>query len=140
MKAFESDGGTEFVNARVNNFLNLHGIHRRILSPFTPQQNGHAKHKHRHVSIIGLSMMFHDHAPVGLWFDAFAIAVYVINRLPFDLLDNKSLFELIYRTASNYVNFKHFGYCFFPYLRDYDTEKFASRSSPCIFFEIQQFR
>lgn len=133
IKVFQSDGGTEFVNSRVRDFFSVHGILHRLSCPYTPQQNGRAERKHRHISETGLSMLFHAHAPASLWFDAFATAVYAINRLPSAVLSNKSPFELLYGSAPNYANFKPFGCRVFPFLRDYADHKLAPRSRPCIF-------
>lgn len=133
IKSFQSDGGTEFTNARVKEFFARHGIHHRISCPYTPEQNGRAERKHRHITETGLSMMFHAHIPGTFWLDAFSTAAYIINRLPSPLLNNKSPFELLYNVTPNYKNFKTFGCRVFPYLRNYASNKLEPRSRPCIF-------
>ncbi|GFP94834.1 uncharacterized mitochondrial protein atmg00810 [Phtheirospermum japonicum] len=105
MKTFQSDGGTEFINGRVHDFMHLHGIHHRISCAYTPQQNGRAKRKHRHIFESGLSMLFHAQAPASLWFDAFSTAVYVINRLPSVILDNISPFQVLFGYPPSYDTF-----------------------------------
>lgn len=133
VKIFQSDGGTEFVNHRLRHFFDMHGIQHRISCPYTPQQNGRGERKHMHISESGLSMLFHAHAPASFWFDAFATAVHVINRLPYFVLDHQSPYEVLFGCAPNYANFKPFGCRVFPYLRDYSPHKLAPRSRPCIF-------
>lgn len=59
--------------------------------------------------------------------------VYVINRIPSSILENKSPFEVAYGSAPNYANFKPFGCRVYPYLRDYSPHKLAPHSRPCIF-------
>lgn len=78
-------------------------------------------------------MLFHAHAPASLWFDAFITTIYIINRLPSLVLDNKSPFELLFGSIPHYPNFKPFGCHMFPYLHDYSPHEIAPRSSPCIF-------
>lgn len=134
LKVLQSDGGTEFVNRRVLEFLQTHGIHHRISCPYTPQQNGQAERKHRHIVETGLSMMFHASIPTRFWFDAFATAVYLINGLRSSVLNNASPFSLLYGVSPNYAIFRPFGCRVYPYLRDYSTHKLAPRSRPCIFF------
>lgn len=95
------------MNSRVRGFITLHGIHHHLSRLYTPQQNGRAERKHRHISEIGFSMMFHAHAPASLWFDAFGTVVYVINMLPPSLLHDKSPFELLFRLAPKYLNLNH---------------------------------
>lgn len=79
-------------------------------------------------------MMFHVNAPASLCFDAFAAAVFVIDRLPSFPLGDKSPFELLFDSPPNYAIFKPFGCRVFPYLRDYVENKLAPRSRPCIFW------
>ncbi|KAJ9555163.1 hypothetical protein OSB04_009777 [Centaurea solstitialis] len=133
LKAFQSDGGTEFLNSRVHAFFVQNGTHHRTSCPYTPQQNGRAERKHRHLTETGLALLFNAHAPASFWVDAFTCATYIINRLPTRLLDNKSPFEVLFNTPPNYGNFRMFGCRVFPYLRDYSPHKLAPRSLPCVF-------
>lgn len=133
VKVFQSDGGTEFVNANVRDFMHLHGILHSLSCPYTPQQNGRAESKHRYIVETGLSMLFHAHDSTFLWFDAFATTVYVINRLPSSILHDSSPFQLLFVYVPNYAHFKPFGCRVFPYLQDYAANKLEPRSQPCIF-------
>lgn len=133
LKVFHSDGGTEFTKKRVQDHLKLHGIRHIMSCPYTPAQNGRAERKHRHITEIGLAMLFHSHMPTGFWLDAFSVAVYIINLLPSPLLESKSPFEIVYGTTPHYSNFHPFGCRVFPCLRDYATHKLSPRSAPCIF-------
>ncbi|GJR07274.1 uncharacterized mitochondrial protein-like protein [Tanacetum coccineum] len=58
------------------------------------------------VAETGLAMLFNANAPASLWVKAFTSAVYIINRLPIKLLDNKSSFEQLFNRAPNYDFFK----------------------------------
>ncbi|KAJ9557137.1 hypothetical protein OSB04_011751 [Centaurea solstitialis] len=133
IKVFQSDGGTEFVNNHVRKIFEENGTLHRISCPYTPQQNGRVKRKHRHLVETRLDMLFHAHIPTGYWIDAFSSVAYIINRLPSKILDDKSPFELLYSRVPSYDNFKTFGCQVFPYLRDYSANKLAPRSIPCIF-------
>ncbi|GKE47260.1 retrovirus-related pol polyprotein from transposon TNT 1-94, partial [Tanacetum coccineum] len=133
IKVFQSDGGTEFVNYTVQKFFEDNGTLHRLSCPYTPQQNGCAERKHRHLVETGLAMLFHAHVPASYWVDAFSSATYIINRLPTKLLGNHSPFELLYSRLPNYTNFHAFGCLVYPYLRDYSAHKLAPRSIPCVF-------
>ncbi|GJY78188.1 retrovirus-related pol polyprotein from transposon RE1 [Tanacetum coccineum] len=109
------------------------GTLHRLSCPYTPQQNGRAERKHRHLVETGLAMLFHAHVPASYWVDAFSSATYIINRLPTKLLGNHSPFELLYSRLPNYTNFRAFGCLVYPYLRDYSAHKLAPRSIPCVF-------
>ncbi|KAL4584277.1 hypothetical protein LXL04_008873 [Taraxacum kok-saghyz] len=123
IEVFQSDGGTEFKNSRVRELFNTNGT----------QQNGRVEGNHRHVTETGLAMMFNAHAPANLWTHAFSSTAYIINRLPTKLLGNQSPYEMLFSSTPNYGNFRVFGCCVFPYLRDYSSYKLAPRSTPCLF-------
>ena len=56
---FQSDEGGEFAsNEFRQNLINL-GIHHQSTCPKTPEQNGKAERKHRNITELGLTMMFH---------------------------------------------------------------------------------
>ncbi|KAJ9552360.1 hypothetical protein OSB04_016405 [Centaurea solstitialis] len=133
VKVFQSDGGTEFTNHRVRSLLVENGTHHRLSCPYTPQQNGRAERKHRHITETGLAMLFNANAPSSLWVDAFSSAVYIVNRLPSKVMQSKSPFELLFNNAPNYNVFRTFGCRVFPYLRNYTTHKLAPRSVACVF-------
>ncbi|KAK9060122.1 hypothetical protein SSX86_020826 [Deinandra increscens subsp. villosa] len=133
LKVFQSDGGLEFVNNTVRKIFETNGTFHQLSCPYTPQQNGRAERKHRHLVETGLAMMFNSHVPAKYWVDAFSTATYTINRLPTKVLGNKSPFEVIYNRRPVYDNFRTFGCQVFPYLRDYAAHKLAPRSLACIF-------
>ncbi|GKC18112.1 retrovirus-related pol polyprotein from transposon TNT 1-94, partial [Tanacetum coccineum] len=109
IKTFQSDGGTEFVNQTVRKILEDNGTFHRFSCLYTPQQNGRAERKHRHIVETGLAMLFNAHVPACYWVDAFTSATYIINRLPTPLLKNKSPFQLLFNQAPQYDNFRTFG-------------------------------
>ncbi|KAJ9554025.1 hypothetical protein OSB04_018070 [Centaurea solstitialis] len=133
LKVFQSDGGTEFLNNRVTQILVNNGTFHRISCPYTPQQNGRAERKHRHIVETGLAMLFNGHVPPTYWVHAFRSAVYIINRLPTPVLQNKSPFELLFKRCPSYGHLRPFGCRVYPYLRDYAANKLSPRSLPCIF-------
>ncbi|KAJ0550750.1 putative RNA-directed DNA polymerase [Helianthus annuus] len=133
IKVFQSDGGSEFVNHTVRKIFEDNGTFHRYSCPYTPQQNGRAERKHRHIVETGLAMLFNAHIPACYWEDAFSSATFIINRVPTPLLDNKSPFELLFKQAPLYSNFRVFGCQVFPYLRDYAKHKLEPRSLPCVF-------
>ena len=133
IKVFQSDGGTEFLNHHVKALLTKHGIFHQVSCPYTPQQNGRAERKHRHIVETGLAMMFHSHIPASYWVHAFSSAVHIINRLPTKVLAMKSPFEVLYDRVPSYDNFRPFGCRVYPYLRDYSAHKLSPRSIPCVF-------
>ena len=64
IKSFQSDGGTEFTNHQFRDHLLKCSIHHQMSCPYTLAQNGRAEQKHRHITEIGLAMLFHSHVPL----------------------------------------------------------------------------
>lgn len=109
IKIFQSDGGTEFTKSRLQTHFIKCGIQHLKSCPYTPAQNGRAERKHRHVTEMGLTLLFHVAAPMSLWVESFSTAVSTINCLPTPLLGNKSPFELLFGHTPSYDSFHVFG-------------------------------
>lgn len=102
--------------------------------PHTPQQNGVAERKHRHVTELGLSLMFQSKVPQQLWVDAFLTAVYLLNLLPTSNLPrNISPYEALVGTQPVYTSLRVFGSSCYPFLRPYGKNKFDPKSLHCVF-------
>ena len=133
IKAFQADSGTEFTHLKFKHHLVQCGIQQRLSCPNTPNQNGTAKRKHRHITETGLTLLFHSQAPSSLWVEAFATATYVINRLSTPVLHDTSPFEVLYGKVPSYSMLCTFGCLCFPYLRNYANNKLSPKSIPCVF-------
>ncbi|KAC9592594.1 hypothetical protein E3N88_45594 [Mikania micrantha] len=126
-----SDNGGEYIG--LIPYLQQHGISHFTTPPHTPEQNGVAERRHRHIVETGLSLLHHAHLPLAFWSHAFQTAVHLINRLPTKILDFKSPFEKLYNTPPTYTKLKSFGCLCFPWLRPYAKSKIHPRSTKCIF-------
>lgn len=109
------------------------GILQQVSCPGTPEQNGVAERKHRHIVEMGLTMLFNAKLPLSLWVDAFLTAVYLINRLPSTVLKMESPFFMLFKQYPEYRSLRIFGCQCFPYLRDYGKNKFSPKTYPCVF-------
>ncbi|GJT34246.1 putative RNA-directed DNA polymerase [Tanacetum coccineum] len=58
IKVFRSDNETEFINNRLQTFFNDKEILHQTTCVYTPQQNGIAERKHRHLLNVSRSVMF----------------------------------------------------------------------------------
>jgi hypothetical protein len=68
-----------------------------ISCPYTPEQNGLAERKHRHVVELGLANMSHVSISLQFWDYIFESMVYVINRLPSVPTGDISPFEKLFK-------------------------------------------
>lgn len=93
-----------------------------------------AERKHRHLTELGLTMMFHARVPQQFWVEAFFTAVFLINLLPASSLpDHKSPYQMLYGSAPVYTALRVFGCKCFPSLRPYMNNKLDPKSLACVF-------
>ena len=81
-KILRSDNGRKFTNRRFQAYFQQHGILHETSCSQTPQQNGVAERKNRHILETSRALLFGAHVPSCHWGDAVATAVYLINRMP----------------------------------------------------------
>jgi hypothetical protein len=101
--------------------------------PHTPQQNGIAERKHRHIVESAMSMMHDSNLPVTLWAEAFHTAVYVINRLPMNILENKSPYFSLHCVHPNYHDLRVFGCVCYVHVDSSMRHKFQDKALQCRF-------
>lgn len=131
IKKVRSDWGGEF--RPLHSFFAKLGIHHELSCPHTPQQNGRVERKNRQVVETGLSLLAHSYMPLAYWPYAFATAVYLINRLPTQVLRNSSPYFILYNKHPSYTHFRCFGCQCFPCLRPYTKHKLEFHSQSCTF-------
>ena len=130
---FQCDGGGEYLSSEFTEYLLNHGITRQISCPHTPQQNGIAERKHRHIVETALSMLHDTDLPMTLWTEAFHTAVYVINRLPLALLAGKSPFFLLNHEHPKYDELRVFGCICYVHVDSSLRNKLQARAIMCQF-------
>ena len=77
-------------------FCVSHGIIHQISCVITPQQNGIAERKNRHLLDVSRTIMFHMQIPSRFWGEAVLTACYLINRLPSSILKFKTTYSTLY--------------------------------------------
>uniref|UniRef100_A0A2N9HIJ5 Integrase catalytic domain-containing protein n=1 Tax=Fagus sylvatica TaxID=28930 RepID=A0A2N9HIJ5_FAGSY len=82
IKALRSDCGGEFTSNQFNQFCASKGIIHQLSCPHTPQQNGVAERKHRHLVQCALALISQSNLPMSYWSYAISTATHLINRLP----------------------------------------------------------
>ena len=133
IKTFQCDGGGEFTSNDFKNHLTQCGIKQHISCPHTPEQNGLAERKHRHIVETGLTLLFHANVPLKFWVDAFLTATYLINRLPLSSIGKDTPYFKLFGKHANYSGLRIFGSQCFPYLKTPSVHKFSKKTVPCVF-------
>ncbi|PKU82566.1 Retrovirus-related Pol polyprotein from transposon TNT 1-94 [Dendrobium catenatum] len=132
IKTIRTDGGTEFLNNNFNQFLVAQGIRHQVSCPYTPEQNGVAERKHRHVIETARTLLKTASVPFKHWPEAVITSVYLINRLPSTLTSPLTPFELLHRTKPEYTHLRIFGCACYPLLPPHSHHKFQSNTKPCV--------
>lgn len=125
------DNSGEFIGLRP--FLQANGISHLTSPPHTPEDNGISEHKHHHIVETGLTLLGKSAVPKSYWPYAFATAVYLINRIPTQVLHNVSPYNNVFGQTPNYLKLRVFDSLCFPWLRPYTSNKLDDRSRPCVF-------
>lgn len=90
--------------------------------------------KHRHITGLGLTMLFNRKVPQYLWVEAFFTSKFLINLLPSSVLpDKKSRYEMLHKRPPLYTALCVFGCKCFPSLRPYMQNKLDPKSLAFVF-------
>ena len=92
-----------------HSYLEKHGITRRLSCPHTPQKNGRAERKIRHVVETGLALLAQASLLSRYWMQAFQTTCYLINLLPTNVLQNRIPLQLLFNKTPNYCHLRVFG-------------------------------
>ena len=116
-------------------YLQASSIAHRLSYPYTPQQNGLAERKHRHLIELGLAMMFQSHIPLHYWVETFHTSRYIGNLLSTVESESKkkSPYKMLLRNKPDYSSLRVFGSACFPCLRPVTEHKFEPRFLKCVF-------
>lgn len=104
-------------------------IVERSSCPYTPEQNGCAERKHRHIVETYCALL--SYSPKNFTND-FETVVFTFNRLPTQLFNNYFPFNNLLKTYPNYSRLHIFLCVYFPWLYPYSKYK-LSRYSKCYF-------
>jgi transposase InsO family protein len=99
IKTLQTDGGEEYTSTRLKNFLLDRGISHHLSCPYTPEQNGVAERKHRHIIETTITLLQTSKLPSQFWSYACQTATYLINRMPTTVLHHSSPFEMLFGSS-----------------------------------------
>ena len=92
IKTLRSDNGGEFTSEEFKDLCKESRI-KKLSTPYNPQQNGIAKRKNGTLMEAAKAMLHDQDLPMHLWAEAGRAVVYVQNRTPHRVLENKILEE-----------------------------------------------
>jgi len=134
IRILRSDNANEYFSQNFTIFLQNNGILHQSSCPYTPQQNGVAERKNRHLLDVTRTMMFHSHVPTQYWGDAVLTACYLINRMPSSVLGGVSPHSILFpRELAFKLPPRIFGSVCFVHQMSPTLDKLSPRSIKCVF-------
>ncbi|CAJ2656182.1 unnamed protein product [Trifolium pratense] len=137
IQVFRSDNGKEYFNTMLSDFFRENGIVHQSSCPNTPQQNGVAERKNRHLLEVARALLFASKVPNYLWGEAVLTAAYLINRVPSKVLNFKTPIHIFKECfpndrVSNDLTLKIFGCTAFVHEHK-NISKLEPRAIKCVF-------
>lgn len=110
-------------------FSNL-GIIRQKSCPYTPEQNGIAERKHRHILEVTRSIRLQAHIPLRFWGHCVQASVYLIKRLH-SSVSNMSPYQKLHNRQPSLIHLRVIG-CLCYAKNVTESDKMASRTRSVI--------
>lgn len=137
IQIIHSDNGGEYHSTEFQHYLETQGIIHHTTCPTTPQQNGVAERKNRHLLEIVRALLIEAHMPLSYWGEALTAAAYLINRVPSSTLNFKTPFQslndtIVTPTVSNLTPHV-FGCVVFVHLHKHQCTKLTPQALRCVF-------
>jgi hypothetical protein len=144
IQILRSDNGGEYINREFHEYFQKHGLIHETSCPHTPQQNGVAERKNRHILETARALLLGSHLPSRHWADAVATSVHLLNRMPSKVLE----FKTPLHTLSTYVSLptmlmippRVFGCVAFVHLPKHQRTKLDPCAIRCLFlgYDVHQ--
>jgi transposase InsO family protein len=133
IQCLRTDNGREYVSHEFDTYLKKHKIRRQLTCPNTPQQNGVAERKNRHIAETCRSMLHTMNVPWKFWAECMRTAVHIINRLPQEKMGYVSPFQKLWKMKPTIRHFRIFGCVCYVFVLDHLRTKFDKKAVQCIF-------
>jgi len=111
----------------------MHGIQRQFTCRYTPQQNGVAKRKNRHIVKVVYALMADNNMPHHYWAKAVTTAVYIMNRTPTTIVHGMTPKEKYSGRKPNLSHLKVFGCIAYVHVPDELRTKLDPKAEKCVF-------
>ena len=105
------------------NYLQQKGIISQRSCPYTPQQNGVAERKNRHLLDVVRTLLIDSFVPTKFWVEALSATIYLINCLPTITLNYDSPYLRLFGIPPKYKSLHTFGRVCFVHLPPSERHK-----------------
>ena len=129
VRRFHSDGGSEFVNRTMGEYLRSKGIRQTYTTADTPSHNGKVERVNQTIMAITRSIMEHCQLSVRYWNYAVQYATMIYNYTPLKAIGGVSPCKKLYGKEPNISKLKVFGCNVVYVLPDKDRSKIQATSA-----------
>ncbi|RVW28177.1 Retrovirus-related Pol polyprotein from transposon TNT 1-94 [Vitis vinifera] len=137
VRVLRSDNGGEYQSSDLQKYLEGHGIIHQTTCSNTPQQNGVAEQKNRHLLEVVRASLIAAKTPISYWGEAITSAAYLINRVPSSSINFQTPLQALTNAvvAPTVPNLppRVFGCVAFVHLHKHQRTKLTSHALQCVF-------
>nr|CAN69691.1 hypothetical protein VITISV_026777 [Vitis vinifera] len=128
------DNAREYFSAPFTSFMSHHGILHQSSCAHTPQQNGVAKRKNRHLVETAHTILLHSNVPFRFWGYIVLTACYLINRMSSSVLHDQIPHSLLFPDQPLYfLPPRVFGCTYFVHILTPVQDKLSAKAMKCLF-------
>ena len=128
-----SDYGGEYLSSEFDAYLLDVGIHRKLTTALTPNQNGVAKQKNRTLLEKACAMVADAKTPTFLWTEAIATANYLTNCSPTRTKSGLTPYQKLRCKKPNLQHLRIYGSIAWMHVHDKWIAKLQPKSKKCVF-------
>ena len=140
-RILSSDNAKEYFSTSFSSFMSSHGILHQSSCAYTPQQNGVAKRKNRHLVETARTLLLHHKVPQRFWGDAILAVCYLINRMPSFVLHAQIPHSILLSTQPLfYLPPRVFGCICFVHNLTPGQDKLSAKVTKCVFLSYSRFQ
>ncbi|WKA12926.1 hypothetical protein VitviT2T_030269 [Vitis vinifera] len=137
VRVLRSDNGGEYQSSDLQKYLEGHDIIHQTTCSNTPQQNGVAERKNRHLLEVVRASLIAAKTPISYWGEAITSAAYSINRVPSSSINFQTPLQALTNAvvAPTVPNLppRVFGCVAFVHLHKHQCTKLTSHALQCVF-------
>ncbi|KAL5769820.1 hypothetical protein ACOSP7_013974 [Xanthoceras sorbifolium] len=133
IRCLRTDNGGEYSSGEFSQYLRECQIRHQYTCANTPQQNGVAERKNRHLAEVCRSMLHAKNIPRRFWAEAMRTAAHVINKLPQPRLEFVSPYEKLWDKKPTVSYLRVFGCVCYVFVPDHLRSKIDKKAIRCIF-------
>jgi transposase InsO family protein len=133
IQAIRSNNGKEYTSSEFNIYCEDAGIEHQLTTSYTPEQNGVSERRNQCIIEMVRCMLHEKNLPKMFWAEAANTTVFLQNRLPTKLLEEKTPFEVLYNYKPLLSFLKIFSSICFVHVPQIKTDKLDKKAMPGIF-------